>query len=374
MGGGVRDVANINNIGVACGLVYGTARRLDGSSAVFETGSNLFIPIYSCASAVKAVVKKVHFQFNGTEGLKSLKVLQMEDKVYPNEKAMPLWGVENSGMARADINPLWGLLSDKYENWPGVSTMRKESLWLPASAGIVSRGIPINPQYSPGADFHGSTSSVLYLQTGGIPMLRDHTGVSDTALHNKWQKLSRTAEGTATVMNLIWTDIAANLVLGSKGLVGATPLRPGSADGTSSSTGAASSARYEVRMYAHRIRLKKIWYAIPAMIVLCLWLAFSAAALALWAARCFDLALMRVALQRTSPGRILTTFLFPDDCPSETSTKDWVRLVGSRRLDFRSNGPPRPLGDLDLPSEAWEKNGPMLDVGQRGRRFRARSL
>src|SRR5271155_4000601 len=111
-GAGGQDYANITNFAAVCGLMYGAPRRHDGSaSLIFDPGSSWTIPMYSCISATKALVKTVSFRFNGSDDLSGLTVTSLTDKVYPNDTSKPLWGVEDTQMALADVKPLWGLVA-----------------------------------------------------------------------------------------------------------------------------------------------------------------------------------------------------------------------------------------------------------------------
>lgn len=46
----------------------------------------------------------------------------------------------------------------------------------------------------------------------------DYSGLTaGLALYRKWQALSMNAVGAAQIVNLVWTDIAANSVVGTRG-------------------------------------------------------------------------------------------------------------------------------------------------------------
>jgi hypothetical protein len=99
-----------------------------------ESRSRWSTPLYSCASALKATVKTVSFNYNGTgEVLTNLVILGIQEKVYAAESDLPLWGVENTGnkYESGGINLIWGLISPEYETHPNVSTVRQKSLYLP---------------------------------------------------------------------------------------------------------------------------------------------------------------------------------------------------------------------------------------------------
>src|SRR4051794_29341288 len=96
-GAGSGDYANITNIAMECGLIYGAARRKDGAaSIIFEPESEWVQPIYSCASTTKALIRTVNFRFNGTVDLANLAIDSIKDKEYTRLDEQPIWAVENS--------------------------------------------------------------------------------------------------------------------------------------------------------------------------------------------------------------------------------------------------------------------------------------
>lgn len=129
-GDGNLDLANISNIAVGCGVIYGAPRREDGTaSLIFEPGSKWTLPMYTCATGVKASVKDVAFRYNGTDGLKSLGTTSIQDRT--NRSNPTTGGVENTAMALADGSPLWGLVS--------ASTQASSGLSIP------SNPVPVSP-------------------------------------------------------------------------------------------------------------------------------------------------------------------------------------------------------------------------------------
>ena len=40
------------------------------------------------------------------------------------------------------------------------------------------------------------------------------------AMYVQWQNLSQTPEGASFIVNLIWTDLAASVIVGTKGILG----------------------------------------------------------------------------------------------------------------------------------------------------------
>ena len=89
-GAGGQDLTNMSNIHVECGLVFGAARRKDGTETlIFEPGKWYTQSIYSCASATKATIKTVDFRYNATREtghtLKALSVVNVSPKAYPKK-------------------------------------------------------------------------------------------------------------------------------------------------------------------------------------------------------------------------------------------------------------------------------------------------
>lgn len=101
-----------------------------------DPGSNWSIPLYSCASGVKATIKTVSFKFNGSDDLSGLSVTKIQAKEYTENSSKPLWGVENSELPLRDARPLWGLVSSDAASKLGLSTLRKEHLWLPGTGDM----------------------------------------------------------------------------------------------------------------------------------------------------------------------------------------------------------------------------------------------
>lgn len=186
-GAGGTDKANISNIHVGCGLIFGAAQRKDGSqSLVFEPESWWTQPVYSCATTSKASIKETVFRHNVTEvsgnTLKALSVVSVNEKIYPDNQSMPLWGVESPpGWNLSDISQLWGLISPDMENSANLSTIRAPHLYLPGFGGFFSTGIPGSSNF-PAGDGITDLLAGIYVNpysTNGLP---DYTGSSNMAM------------------------------------------------------------------------------------------------------------------------------------------------------------------------------------------------
>jgi hypothetical protein len=159
-----------------------------------------------------ATIRTVQFEYNGTaQDLTRLKVISLVDKVYPNEDPRPPWGVENSDMLIRNGGPLWGIVTEEEAKSLNLSTIRRKSLYLPGrEASIYSQNVPA-------LDFALTTLGMMYTigdtyNTNPI----DYSGKANLAMSRKWHELSRTAATSAKILNLIWTDNAANMVVGTR--------------------------------------------------------------------------------------------------------------------------------------------------------------
>jgi hypothetical protein len=348
-GAGELDLANITNIALGCGMVFGAARRRDGSdSLIFAPGTQWTVPLYSCATATKAVVKEVNFQYNGTQGLKSLNIISVTEKAYASDDDKPLWGVENTSLMLGDASALWGLVSPDYQGRSDLSTVRSSQLWLPGYTGLSFGVFTFGYQNLPGVEFHTDAIGGAYV-TGsgsGTENLVDYSGKSNLAMYAKWQELSKTANTTANIINLIWTDISANAVLGTKSWLPSPPLVDLQQRDTTTTTNAfpqqqQQTAQVPVQVYTHQIHYKYL-FAIPACIVVVLTASLSLAAFLLMIFRRARPSEIREFLNALSPGRIMTMFVYPDECDQQAPTKKWVRQVGYKRVVIGSGPPHRP--------------------------------
>lgn len=298
-GGG--DLANITNVAAQCGFLYGAPlRKDDANSSIFDPGSSWSLPLYTCTSSVKALIKTVKFRFNGTrDDLSALEILSISEKTYASEELKPLWGVEQTSMMLADGGPLWGLVSKDGETKLNISTVRKEHLYLPGRDPLLStRNIP-------GADFAAIALDMAYdgdgssLAAGTNPIV-DYTGRLNLAMYKKWQELSKTPETSAKILNLIWTDIAANLVVGTKS------LQPNSNPKQKRDTGTTSNKQTPpVIQYTRRVKYKYA-YGIPAFVALVLIAAAAGSTFFFVLFAGARPAVVRSILQHTSAGRLLT--------------------------------------------------------------------
>lgn len=329
-GNGNGDMANISNIAVACGLMYGAAVPVDSEAAslVFEPWSWWRQPIYSCATASKASLKTVRFRWNATlgpeAGLKRLQVLEMKDKTYQAQSDEPYWAVENLHRQLRYMYPLWGMTSTemavRLKGNEHIDIIQSPHLYLPGLAGqsyALSQGYASSDNLPAGTVFPQLVSSA-YTIGDGLELGSVYSGATSMALFSKWQALSRSPETAALIPNLVWTDYAANALIGTRSTLSDNrlpnniqpplheTLETRSDDGlTGRRTTPERSPAIPVSLY--RSGVSYHWqFAIPGIVtmaLLCLLLVISTGLLL--AGRLAGLQAVKQLLYMTSSGRLL---------------------------------------------------------------------
>jgi hypothetical protein len=344
-GAGRGDIANITNIFVTCGLVSGPPRRVDGGpQGIFELGSQWTTPLYSCATAVRATIKTVHFTTDpGTStannpspdssnrGLASLHVTNITAKSYLSPDAYPLWGVEDTGRQLRDIRPIWGLISPAYPaaNFPNISVVKQPSLYLIGLGSDDFSTVQFSPnadfasgtQNLPGSDFPFAAANTIYSGIADSSWPYDLVGRASMAVFTRWQGLCQTADGAAKMINLLWTDLAASAVVGTKGIAQAQ-----------NGDGEPAPVIY-VRPTVHRTRYH-FAYGIPAFLLLAVLVGLTAGALCAWLSRMSTVERVRMRMQQLSAGRIFTIVLYPGESDFRMSPREWSLLSGGKTVKF----------------------------------------
>ena len=328
---------NISNILGFCGTALGIPQEKGAQNVLrFEPGTSYTQPLLGCASVMRAVIKTVSFRHNGT-GLAGLSVTDIREKTYENQESMPLWGVESARMRMDDGLPLWGIIDKaKKDLYTNMTFAEKPDLYLSGYISTSSGGLSpvVTGQNIAGLNFYGDALAFAYAtgSNGGNGFF-DYSGESGLGVYNRWRNMSSTAEGTARIINLIWTDVAANSVVGTKSWL---PEAGALVKRQQAST--PQQALVPVQRYTRRVRYH-LAYAIPAFIVL-----------AIFAIACtlsFVLAVfgegtpgrMKVFLIKTSVGRVMTSLLHPDTVTAGAPTKVWSERLGRMYIDFVGSVP-----------------------------------
>lgn len=307
--------------------------------------------MYACASAAKATIKTVTFRTNGTEDLSALRVLEIREKAYRDSSRMPLWGFEETGLPLVAITPVWGIVSSAYEDYPNISTIRQPSLYLAGQTGsgqMTSLEKAPWSQSLPGSDFWSAAMASVYTDefaTKPGPGAMDYTGFSSVSLLDKWQELAKTPQGAARIINLIWTDLAAPAVVGTKGTLGHN--NAGLANET-----ATPMVRPIVRRVKYRLR-----FGIPAFVLAMVLLFITLLALASTFLRRSGLRNIERRLHQTSVGRAYSWMYWPQEDPMSLSSKEWSWRLGNRMFDMKA----RSVQDIRAMAGTVMETSPFID-------------
>ncbi|GIJ92598.1 hypothetical protein Asppvi_001876 [Aspergillus pseudoviridinutans] len=303
--------STINSALIGCGLVYGAANRTDGGSPLrTDPNSPWSIPLYICASAVKASLKTVSFKYNGT-GLDALSITSLSEKTYPSP---PLWAVEDlPDRMISEVQPLWGILPANTTSTVNLSTIAGPSLYLPGYIDTVPHFSPVpvsTGQNLPGVDFYTpALYRALSISSPAGQPYADYSGWTSLALYAKWQTLSTTPTGVAKIIDLVWTDFAANAMVGTK-------------------AAAEQNQVMLVTVFERRIRYR-LPYAVPGIVVLAVALGIVGWMVVLGCMRRTGISRLKGFLEKTAVGRVLGLVFLGEE---GEMGKDWVEKVGGRMV------------------------------------------
>ena len=293
---------------------------------------------------MKASIKTVDFRYNSTKAtghtLKALTVANVTTKTYLDNESMPLWGVETTNFRQQDVSQLWGLIDPGQQNAPNLTTIRSPRLYLPGWGGLLSN-TPSGLDNLPGVKGPGSALVALYgssaSSTSGI---YDYSGTTNYALLAKWREYSKSHKTMATAMNLIWTDIAANYLMGSRSWnTKADWLPPNLQDPTYKRKRQAVSSQDEdgqtlVPMQVYHRTIRYRWYfAIPAAASLLLMGLVVLGALLLMVFGKGTPARINHFLVHLSSGRLLGSMQYPSE-DKDAPTQEWISRVGRKESDL----------------------------------------
>ncbi|KAI2958775.1 hypothetical protein CBS147323_8551 [Aspergillus niger] len=347
-----KALSNMSFVGVACGTVFAAPRRLDGDSLIPDTNSTWSTPLYSCAAATKAAVREVTFRFNGTGGLDKLVIQSINEKKYKDPSELPLWGVERlKNHTLQNVRPLWGLVSPEVGARDDISTVQRDYLWLPGYADLLTSDTIAGEPSMPGNLFYTQRLLSLFDIATLNQATSRYTGSGDLALYNRWFELSSSASGVEKMLGLIWTDMTANTVVGTRGWHNAPSQT--SKNSKRMSKRDVGGVSVPVTLWSRNIKYH-IPYAIPAFIVLALSIALAGFTICLLILRRTGLGQMRSYLARTSPGRILGSALHPDQAGVLASTKTWIQQVGVRKATLPGQKEDGTIPLLDIPAAGEE--------------------
>lgn len=141
--------------------------------------------------------------------------------VQPSKASRPIWAIEDTGWSIEDIDPLWGLISESKEGHAGISAFDKSEIYLPVGASslfvhdlftkdaIAAAKLPLGALYS----VYSPTWTIDAYDFASVP---DYSGNTNWVMLQEWARLSQNASTAGRIIDLTWTDIMANAVVGSK--------------------------------------------------------------------------------------------------------------------------------------------------------------
>jgi hypothetical protein len=353
---------NISNILGYCGTALGVPQQKGTQSVVrFEPGTSYTQPLYGCASVMRAVIKTVSFQFNGT-GLAGLTITAIQDKKFKSGQE-PLWGIESADFRMGDAPPLWGLIDPaQKENFKNMTFAQKPDLWLPGYIGATSFGYSAvsSGQNLPGVDFYTDALAFAYaVGFGQSDSSFDYSGSNNLGVYNKWVNMSATSEGAAKIINLIWTDAAANSVIGTKSWF---PEQPNTLTKRADNSGTTIGQVFvPVNQYSRRVRYH-LPYAIPAFIVLAIFASVFCISFIFAILGQAGPSRMKMLLNKTSVGRVITLLLHPVELAAGAPTKVWADKLGRISIDYTGDIPRSAALGVKHP-EAMNSYDPILKGG-----------
>ena len=109
-----------------------------------------------------------------------------------------------------------GLISSAYHGNISLSTIRKKSLYIP---GYVTLDASTGEEYQnlPGVDFHSQSLGSVF-EIDSINEVDTYSGKDNLALLRHWREYSGNASSAGQILDLVWTDQAANVVVGTRGM------------------------------------------------------------------------------------------------------------------------------------------------------------
>ncbi|KAK5654917.1 hypothetical protein OQA88_6673 [Cercophora sp. LCS_1] len=334
-GTGPADNANITNIYTGCALLRGAPQRVDGGPPLlFENRSKWSTPLHACASALRATIKTVVFSINGTT-LDDLVVQSITPKTYASPEDAPLWGMEDFPFPLGNHFPVWGLIAPEYASRDNVASIRKPDFYLPGYSAdglftpMIRSGVA-ESQNLAGASFAQTTMNavlkVVAKGEGEWPF--DMRGAASMAIFRRWQELSKDAARAGEIVDLLWTDLAASAVVGTRSTNGPFSASP-------QSQSQPQGANIMVQPVGKRITYD-IRFGIPAFFLI-VWLGVILLMALLSTCCCGGrggFKSLRRRIEQLSVGRVFTTYLYPDQSTLTMPARQWRAANGEKMVSL----------------------------------------
>lgn len=160
------------------------------------------------------------------------------------------------------------------------------------------------------------------LSAGETDSVTLHDGSMNQQLISKWRDLTSTSGNIQRIPKLIWTDLAANLFVGTRSVGTSFP-----------------NAKMQVEMFERKITYNYV-YAIPALICWTIWIASAVISIILLFSKNgrsrLSLSCIKQLVNQLSAGRSLTATdnPIPEGRAVGMGTKKWVSEIGKTNVDL----------------------------------------
>lgn len=148
----------------------------------------------------------------------------------------------------------------------------------------------------------------------------DFIGIGDVRYDSLWRRLSLSREGVARIPGLVWTDVAAAMLVGTRSASNSLP-----------------AGGVEVQRLERKI-LYDVRFAIPAIIVLIFWTCALAVSIYRIVVSGVSLTKIKNVINQVSTGRALSSTTSLNETELVSSTSTWVGTVGQIRFRLPLNG------------------------------------
>ncbi|PVH76986.1 hypothetical protein DL98DRAFT_574021 [Cadophora sp. DSE1049] len=310
-------------VNVDCGYLITPPRLTKNASQ--DSPEEWKMSINVCASSPRALVKTVHFQYNDTghdPTLDNLKIIKSEPKIYASSEDLPYWGIEGASLNLSihEMQVLWGVVDKDFAESSALWTQQSEAFYIPATfedGYDIYFGDSMAATRLPGI-INALTYTNLFVQGTTF----EYDGTTDQTMALKWVNLTSPPDTIDRIPRLIWTDIATNIMVGSKSVLSAFP-----------------DQKMEVQTFRRKITYNYV-YAIPALICWIIWLGSVILILALLfskeARSRLALSRLRRMINCLSVGRALAAAKTAgmNEQAADMSTKGWVGTYGKVEIDL----------------------------------------
>lgn len=328
---------SISSIPVVGSILLGAPTKLDGSQFdIADEGMTLKRKIYAFAAAAKLSIKTVQFSYNSSAiPLDGLSVLDIAEKQYLDASKLPRWALETPPLANSFIPPLWGLVSKEYENVQNISTIRSPSFYPVTSSFTYSlySGWQVGSSYVTGSSAISGLLNYITSMKPSIDTSRYSNGKDSFLLLQRWQSLSQNSTSAAQIVKLIFTNMAANYLRGTRGQLSEDIVPPPFRNLTG------SKLSVEVPTHVRERVVRYHWpYGIPAFLSFVLLAAL--VIVASGAIATGSIAKISRCLSFLSAGRLLTDLLSngSDEAIYQEKYKPWSHKLGRTRFQLFATG------------------------------------